>query len=178
MSHTPGPWLPRGVILFSQEDISYELLRELETSRHGESTVLARQRTPQGIRGQVVVKRLPLIEADPTTRERIRARLEEEVRLAAYLQHPNIARVHGRHEAQDTLFVVLDFVEGWSLNTLLTASMMRGSRFSEAFILHVGAEVASALHHAHTREDEQGHPLHILHRDINPRASSWAPLAR
>lgn len=176
MAHPSRPWLPQGVILFSQGDVSFELLRELETSHHGESTVLARQRTGRSIGRQVVVKRLPLTQVDPATRELIRTRLEEEVRLAAYLQHPNIARLHGRHEAPGTLFVIRDFVEGWSLDTLLTASMMCEARFSEAFVLYVGAEVASALHHAHTRVDEQGHPLHILHRDINPLRITLGPL--
>ncbi|MBN1206764.1 MAG: serine/threonine protein kinase [Myxococcaceae bacterium] len=176
MAHSKSPWLPEGVILFSRGDLSYELLRELETSHHGESTVLARQRTARSIGRQVVIKRLPLTQVDGDTRERIRARLEEEVRLAAYLQHPNIARIHGRHEDGAHLFVIMDFVEGWSLNTLLTASMMCGVRLSEAFLLYVGAEVASALHHAHTRRDEQGQPLHILHRDINPTRITLGPL--
>jgi serine/threonine protein kinase len=176
MAHPSRPWLPQGHILFSQGGVSYELVRELETSHHGESTVLARQRTARSIGRQVVVKRLPLTHVDPATRELIRTRLEEEVRLAAYLQHPNIARIHGRHEAPDKLFVVMDFVEGWSLDTLLTASMMCEARFSEAFVLHVGAQVASALHHAHTRVDEQGHPLHILHRDLNPLRITLGPL--
>jgi serine/threonine protein kinase len=39
---------------------------------------------------------------------------------------------------------------------------------SEAFTLYVGAEVASALHHAHTRTDERGQPLGIIHRDVSP----------
>jgi serine/threonine protein kinase len=176
MAQTPRPWLPQGFILFSRGDVSYELIRELETSHHGEATVLARERTSRSIGRQVVVKRLPLTEVDAATRELIRARLKEEVRLATYLQHPGIARVHGRHETRDNLFVVLDFVEGWSLNTLLTTAMMRGTRFSEAFVLHVGAQVASALHHAHTRVDEQGQALSILHRDINPMSIILGPL--
>jgi serine/threonine protein kinase len=45
---------------------------------------------------------------------------------------------------------------------------MRGACLSAGFALHVGAEVASALHHAHTRTDEKGRPLGIIHRDVNP----------
>ncbi|WP_224363608.1 serine/threonine-protein kinase [Hyalangium versicolor] len=176
MSSASRPWHPQGVILFSQDGVSYELLRELETSHHGESTVLARQRTGRSIGGQVVIKRLPLTDVDAATRDLIRTRLQEEVRLATYLQHPNIARVHRSHETPDDFFVVRDFVEGWSLNTLLTASMMCGVHLSEAFVLHVGVEVARALHHAHTRVDEQGHPLQILHRDLNPRGITLGPL--
>jgi serine/threonine-protein kinase len=45
---------------------------------------------------------------------------------------------------------------------------MRSVSLSAGFALYVGAEVASALDHAHTRTDEKGRPLGIIHRDINP----------
>ncbi len=45
---------------------------------------------------------------------------------------------------------------------------MRGQYPSEAFTLYLGAELAAALHHAHTRVDEQGTPLGIVHRNLNP----------
>jgi serine/threonine-protein kinase len=63
---------------------------------------------------------------------------------------------------------VAEAIEGASLNTLLSASMMRKVRLSPAFCLYMAAEVASALHHAHTRTDERGAPLGIIHRDVSP----------
>jgi serine/threonine-protein kinase len=66
------------------------------------------------------------------------------------------------------LYVVSEFVPGPSLRTLISASVIRKARLSEAFTLYVGAEVASALHHAHTRTDERGQPLGIIHRDVSP----------
>jgi serine/threonine protein kinase len=167
MATTSRSWNPEGVILFSQGDTSYELICELDTTDHGERSVLARRRTPKGAEGQVLVRSVhlvPLVEADA----KARARLEEQVRLASYLQHPNIARIHGCYEVGGTLYVVSDAVEGCSVNDLITASQMHGAPFSEAFGLYVGVEVASALHHAHTRTDEKGVPLRIIHRDLSP----------
>jgi serine/threonine protein kinase len=170
MATTKGPWHPQGVILFSQGELSYEFIRNEELTNHGEQIMLARRRSRQGAEGQVLVRCLPPDSPryEPEIHARIRARLDEEVRLASYLEHPNIARILARCEAQGVLYVVSEFVPGPSLHSLINASLMRKARLSEAFTLYVGAEVASALHHAHTRTDEQGQPLDIIHRDVSP----------
>ncbi|CAM3394138.1 protein kinase [Corallococcus soli] len=69
----------------------------------------------------------------------------------------------------DALHVVMESVEGPSLETLVSAGVARGRPVSEAFALYVGAELAEALHHAHTLTREDGQPLGIIHRDVNPR---------
>jgi serine/threonine-protein kinase len=170
MATAKGPWNPQGVILFSQGELSYEFIRHEAFTHHGEHVMLARQRTRLGPEGLVLVRCLPPdpARAAPETHARIRARLEEEVRLASYLAHPNIARILARCEAQGVLYVVSEFVPGPSLHTLINASMMCKARLSEAFALYVGAEVASALHHAHARTGEHGQPLGIIHRDVSP----------
>ncbi|MBZ4374963.1 serine/threonine-protein kinase [Corallococcus sp. AS-1-6] len=160
----------QGVVLFTQGDTTYEFYRDLGMGRVGERVLLAQVRTPRGLGPSVVLKCLPRPDtAQEAERfQRARARLEEEVRLAAYLQHPRIARVHGLVELTHGLCVVTEHLEGLTLNTLLSVAQARGRYFSESFLLHVGAEVAAALEHAHTRTDEAGAPLGIVHRDVNP----------
>jgi hypothetical protein len=63
-----------------------------------------------------------------------RARLEEEVRLAQYLQYPRIARVHGLFEIPCGLCVAMENIEGLTINTLLSVAQACGRYFSEAFI--------------------------------------------
>ncbi|GMU02642.1 hypothetical protein KH5H1_67620 [Corallococcus caeni] len=76
--------------------------------------------------------------------------LEEALTLAVPLRHPGIARLHGfQVDARDTLTVVSDYVPGCSLATARRRVMGRGARPSEAFVCHVGAEVAGALQAAH-----------------------------
>ncbi len=170
MATATGPQRPEGVILFSHGEFSYAFLRELESTNHGETVLLVQQRSRLGPEGNYLVRSLPPDSPKfaPEELARIRARLEEEARLAAYLDHPNIARVLGRAEAQGVLYVLSERVSGVRLDTYVTAAMMRGLCLSAGFALYVGAEVASALHHAHTRTDEHGHPLGIIHRDVNP----------
>ncbi|WIG94170.1 protein kinase [Myxococcus sp. SDU36] len=170
MSH-PSDSRPAGsVVLFTHGDTSYEFFRDLGEGRVGEQLLLARLRTPQGLGDCVVLKCLPAPESTDVTEKylRARARLEEEVRLAQYLRHPGIARVHGLHDIAQGLCVAVEHVEGLSLNTLLTVAQARGRYFSESFILYVGAEVAAALAYAHARTDDAGVPLGIVNRDVNP----------
>ncbi|CAM4063420.1 serine/threonine-protein kinase [Corallococcus exiguus] len=170
MAHPSNPPLSSGVVLFTQGDTSYEFFRDLGAGRLGERVLLAFVRTPQGLGDCVVLKCIPrpqgeeLPEGFPLTR----TRLEEEVRLARHLQHPRIARVHGLVEMPHGLCVVMENLEGLSLNTLLSVAQARGRYFSESFVLYVGAEVAAALDYAHTRTDEAGTPLGIVNRDVNP----------
>ncbi|MBN1206982.1 MAG: serine/threonine protein kinase [Myxococcaceae bacterium] len=156
------------VILFTHEGISYEYLQSLGVGPNGEALLLARKRTADNILEDVIVKSLGLPPGEPTPEtRRIRARLEEEARLAAYLSHRALVRVLCQHETQDTLYTVLESVHGPSLDDLVALALERERAFSEAFILHVGAELAAALDHVHTREDEHGKPLGIVHRNLS-----------
>ena len=162
MSEKNGPMRPGG-ILFTTGDVAYEFVRHLGQGPHGERVFLARPRHQRTLGGWVVVKRLGL-QGDGKARKR----LEEEVRLASRLTHPNIARALGLHEYRGHLYAVSEYVEGDSLREASTYPVMCGRFASEAFALYVGAEVAAALHHAHTAMDEEGRALAIVHRDLNP----------
>jgi serine/threonine protein kinase len=199
MATSRPPWRVTGAVLFSHGDLSYEVdltrefVAELAQSRLGERTVLAFERKKGKLTRPVIVRSLPPTSTlDPEALARMRARLSEEARLATYLQDPRIARVLGQYEVEGVLYVVSERVEGASLNTLISYSIQRKAFLSPAFCLYVGAEIARALHHAHTRTDESGTPLGIVHRDVNPtrvylgtegevvltdfaRARSWLP---
>jgi len=155
------------VILFTHEGTSYEYMQAQGRGPHGEALVVARKRTATTIDEQVVLKSWPTTDTAQAA-HRIRARLTEEARLGAYLNHPAILRVHGPYEAQGVLYTVVEYAPGISLTDLVTLAQERGRYPSEAFALYLGAELASALHHAHTRVDEQGAPLGIVHRNLHP----------
>ncbi|ADO73720.1 serine/threonine-protein kinase [Stigmatella aurantiaca] len=174
MSTARPPWNIPGVILFSQGELSYEvdlsrgLVEEWAQSKLGERTAVAWERTREQRLRQVIVRSLPATSDEPEALAKARARLREEARLAAHLHHPGIAQIFGIHEVQGALHIVSERVEGASLNTLITYSLMRKAPLTPAFCLYVGAEVASILHYAHSRTDESGAPLGIVHRDVSP----------
>jgi serine/threonine protein kinase len=174
MATSQQSWSIPGVILFSHGELSYEvdlsrpLVEELAQSRLGERTLPAWERTNARRLREVIVRTLPPASHDSEGLARMRARLREEARLATYLHHPKIARILGPYEVQGVLYVVSERVEGTSINALINHSLRRKVLLSPAFCLYVGAEVASALHYAHSRTDESGAPLGIVHRDVNP----------
>jgi serine/threonine protein kinase len=83
------------------------------------------------------------------------ARMKREARTAAQLYHPNIATIHAFEEADDRIFIVMEYVEGEPLTALIRRGPM-----AEADVCRIGRSVADALEAAH----EKG----IVHRDIKP----------
>ena len=101
---------------------------------------------------RVAVKLLPLaLQADPVARERLR----REALAAAALDHPFICKVHEIGESDGRLFIVMEFVEGETLQALENAGLQPMRR-----IVEIANELAQALEEAHRRG--------IVHRDLKP----------
>lgn len=92
----------------------------------------------------------------------------DEARLHLCLEHPNIVRVHGVSEQKGTLFLVMEYLEGSTLRTLLKVAKSKGQRLSQASICNILAQIADALDYAHRATDREGRPLRIVHRDVTP----------
>ncbi|MFB1480657.1 serine/threonine protein kinase [Corallococcus sp. RDP092CA] len=159
----PGmPRRPR--VLFTVGGTAFEFVRKLEVRSTGELLMLARRRYRGGLGGPVVIKRL----RNPSGFVE-RRRLVEEVELTYRLNHPGIAKVYHLKAYRGVPHVVMEYVEGRSLDTVLNLVAMRRKPMSPAFGAWVVSEVAEALHHAHTLRDEWNRPLGIVHRDVSPR---------
>ena len=83
-------------------------------------------------------------------------RFRREARSAAKLSHPNIVAVHDWGQAGETYFMVMEFIRGPNLRTVLSD----GVPLQPAQAAEVLSQVLSALGHAH----EHG----IVHRDVKP----------
>jgi streptogramin lyase len=99
---------------------------------------------------------LKLIAPELAHDERFRARFLREPRLAAALDHPSVVPIYeaGEHEGQ--LYLVMRYVEGSDLKTLLE----RDERLSPESSLSILAQIADALDAAHRRG--------LVHRDVKP----------
>ena len=84
-----------------------------------------------------------------------RARLASEARAVGGLDHPGIIRVLAA-DAGERPAVVLELVEGEPLS----ARLERDGPLDPRAAAEIGAEVAEALYHAHTRG--------VIHRDVKP----------
>jgi serine/threonine-protein kinase len=83
-------------------------------------------------------------------------RFKSEARSAGNLRHPNIVTIFEISRDADTPFIVMDFVEGQSLESIIAKSGALPPMAALYYLL----QVASALDFAHIRG--------VIHRDIKP----------
>jgi serine/threonine-protein kinase len=113
----------------------------------------------------VALKRLlPQQASDP----RHKQMFLREARLAALLRHPNVVHAFAFGELYGELFLAMEYVEGETLARCLAVGQESGAGLDAATVAFVLAEVCDGLHAAHELRDEQGQPLHVVHRDVSP----------
>jgi len=133
----------------------YEIIAKLGAGGMGE--VYRARDTKLG--REIAIKVLPAAVARDT--ERL-ARFKREAQMLASLNHPNIAAIYGLEEAGDTLFLVLELVEGEDL----AGRLKRGAiPLDDAGA--IAKQIAEALEEAH----EKG----IVHRDLKPANVKLTP---
>lgn len=94
-----------------------------------------------------------------------RQRFQQEARLASRVRHQNVVTTIDAGEDKGYCYMVLELIEGATLRQLMGH---RQRSFAAIEAAHMVAEVARGLHALHTATDEQGRPLHIVHRDLSP----------
>jgi serine/threonine protein kinase len=92
----------------------------------------------------------------------------DEARLAASLNHQNVAQVFEVGEDSGIHFLAMEYVHGQDLRALLAKAGSSGTRVPLELALTVVAGAASGLEHAHERRNSDGTPMGIVHRDVSP----------
>ncbi len=144
--------------------LSYRLVAPLDRGGMGELFV-AEMIGPAGTPRYAVVKRLlPDLMNDTEYVEMFRAEAE----IMARLDHPSVVRVFGVPELEGTPCLALEFVDGRSVQQLISRARRLGTVVPPGVAAYVGARVASALDHVHHARDSDGIPLDLVHRDVSP----------
>jgi len=91
-----------------------------------------------------------------------------EARLSAALDHANIVRTVDLVNAGEDYFMVMEYVRGGDLRTLLRRARRRHRRFSPQASVFIGHEILEALAYAHAKTAPDGRPLNLIHRDVSP----------
>ena len=123
----------------------YEIVRPLGAGGMGE-VFLARDQT---LRRQVAVKRVQAGDAKAARS------ILHEARVAASLEHPNIASIYDVVEHNGQAHIVMEFVDGMTLSQRMAAGPL-----TEPQAIHYGRQIAAALAYAHARN--------VVHCDIKP----------
>ncbi len=118
-----------------------------------------------GYEKPVAIKRvLPQLAADP----RFVNMFLDEARLSLALSHANIVSVFDVNRAGDSYYIVMEYVDGANLKTLMEIARAGQRPFPTAIAVQIGIEVCKALAYAHERKAVDGSPLGIVHRDVSP----------
>jgi eukaryotic-like serine/threonine-protein kinase len=126
---------------------------------------LASARAGLGASRRVVIKE---VLAELSENARFAELLIAEAKLAARLSHANVVKVEdlGRHE--DTLYIAMEYVEGFDLRELLRRCAKQRVALPIEFSLLIVIETLRGLDYAHRLRAEGGEPLQIVHRDVSP----------
>ncbi len=101
---------------------------------------------------QVALKILP---PDTQEEQKAKRRLIQEARAASALNHPNIVTIHSIEDTDGFTFIVMEYVEGKTLKSLIEQGPLETSR-----LIDLGSQVADGLAAAHSAG--------LIHRDIKP----------
>ncbi len=126
----------------------YEVISPLGASGMGE---VYRARDTQ-LNRDVALKVLP--HAMAADSERL-ARFTREAQVLASLNHPNIAQIYGIEEKDGTRALVMELVEGRTLDQVIPPSGVSPAQFFD-----IAGALAAALHAANEK--------HVTHRDLKP----------
>ena len=93
-----------------------------------------------------------------------------EARIAVSLSHGNIAQVFDFGEIDGDYFLAMEYVHGQPLSRVLRRSHTLQFPFlPEPIALQIGIGMCRGLHYAHSRVDERGRSLQIVHHDVSPQ---------
>ncbi len=92
----------------------------------------------------------------------------DEARLASQLAHPGVVSVHDVVESDGELLLVLDYVPGWDLSSVLREARTKPVAAPLGVAVVIAQAVASTLAYVHGAKDHTGAPLRVVHRDVNP----------
>ena len=143
----------------------YQLLKRLAAGGMAE-VYLARQSGLEGFEKLVVLKRiLPhLAESD----EFVNMFLQE-ARTAARLNHANIVQIFDVGREQDFYFIAMEYVHGEDVRRVVRQASAVHRLLPLPLAVRIAIGACEGLEYAHSKADNQGKPLNIVHRDISPQ---------
>ena len=142
----------------------YSLLHRIAVGGMAE-IFIARHTGMQGFSRKIVIKKIRShLSKEPSF---INMFLNE-AKLAAQLNHSNIAQIYDLGRIGKSFFIAMEYVRGRDLRMVVNKAEHKRIPFPLEYALKVAADTCEGLFYAHRRVDDSGSPLHIVHRDVTP----------
>ncbi|AFE09339.1 serine/threonine protein kinase [Corallococcus coralloides DSM 2259] len=144
----------------------YKLLERIATGGMAE-IYRARMTAVAGVTKPVVIKKILPGYADDSA---FVSMFINEARIALGLSHGNIAQIFDFGEVEGEYFLAMEWVDGHPLSHVLRRAREKGlPALPPPLAVLVAIDMLRGLAYAHTRLDDNGRPLHIVHRDVSPQ---------
>ena len=141
----------------------YELLAPVARGGMGQVWA-ARLRGARGFHKLVAIKTLLSAEGEAVANEQ---QLLDEARIAALIQHSNVAQTLELGEQDGTLYLVMEWVDGEPLSSVVECAEKAGG-VPLLVAVNLIAQALRGLQAAHELSDEAGVRLGVVHRDVSP----------
>jgi serine/threonine-protein kinase len=142
----------------------YRVVRLLARGGMGE-IYLARSEGAAGFAIPVVIKS---VLGQYATDASVLEMFKREARIMSNLRHPGIVSVLDFGVEGGEYLMVLEYVHGFHVGRWARWLASRRQPFPVERAIHIALTVLDALAYAHSRKDERGEPLGIVHRDVSP----------
>ncbi len=93
----------------------------------------------------------------------------DEAKIAGQLSHPNIAQIFDLGKVDDSYFIAMEYISGKDVKTIFERARRLGEKVDIPRVCYLIMKVCEGLAYAHDKNDSQGNPLNIVHRDISPQ---------
>jgi serine/threonine-protein kinase len=143
-----------GTVLYSRQAVVQKIGRYHILERIGRGGVGTVFKAHDPMLDRLVA--IKVISSDEEVTDELKTRFYREAQACARLIHPNIVVVHDLGEDQGRLYIVMEFLDGEELKTIINQRKPLSTRDKVSLM----SQVCDGLHYAH----EHG----VIHRDIKP----------
>ncbi|MDH5492370.1 MAG: serine/threonine protein kinase, partial [Myxococcales bacterium] len=145
-------------------DQRYRVTQRLEAGGMAE-VFIGEALSVQGFKKRVAIKRvLPHLAQN----KNFIGMFLDEARLGAKLDHANIVSVFDIGAADNTYFIVMEYVDGANLKKVIETVRRRERTFPMKEAIYLCMEACRGLSYAHELTEDDETPLGLVHRDISP----------
>lgn len=94
--------------------------------------------------------------------------LIDEARISVTMNHANIAQVYDLGRVGESYYIAMEYIPGMDLSSMIKKLGKEGYLMPLDHAIFVTKELCAGLYYAHSKKDENGNNLGVVHRDISP----------